>query len=114
MKSFRFLLSLLIPCLLALLSCQSGTDLTGTYEAVSPLNPDASVTLVLKAEGKGAWSVDGEEVAFQWEVRGDELWLHTRSGGVLTGRVGEDDSIDITLAGVGKLLFKKSDREKNG
>jgi hypothetical protein len=98
----------LIPAflLLASLSCHRDQRFVGEYRA-APLGAGAPLTLLLNADGKGSWTIAGEDVPFSWESKGDELVLHSKSGGVLAGKFTENSSIDITLPGVGRLQFEK-------
>jgi hypothetical protein len=76
---------------LALLACSSATDPSGRYVSV---DGQPAVQLDLKQDGKGEWTTDIDAVPVQWEVRGGEVWLHTKTGGVIKG----------TLSG-GTLVF---------
>lgn len=84
--------------------CRHQNDLTGTYGAQSP---DGDVELVLKEGGKGTWSTFDDDVPFTWDRRGEEVWLHTKAGGILRGTVAEDGSLHIALPGVGDFNFRK-------
>ncbi len=106
----RRLLALVV--LLATLAGCGGYDVTGRYEAVGPGGSDAPVLLILKAEGKGVLSFNGEDAPFTWDVRdrGRALWLHTKDGGVLAGTLGSD-SIEMDIPGAGRLAFRRTARE---
>jgi hypothetical protein len=99
---------LLIPILLlaTIASCRPGSELIGTYHANDP-STGAVLQLVLNAEGKGHWIVSRENIAFSWEARGNEVWLHSRTGGVVVGRIEKHDCIDVALPGVGRFRFER-------
>ena len=100
-------LVVLIPFLLILASCQDSHELAGAYQARDAAT-SSTFQLVLGPDGKGHWTVSREEISFSWEKRGDEVWLHSRTGGVIVGKVGKDDCIDVALPGVGKFRFEKA------
>ena len=47
-----------------------------------------------------------DEVTFSWHVKGNELRLHTRNGGVIVGSL-DDRIIHVTIPGSNELLFRK-------
>jgi len=57
--------------------------------------------------GYGIWRVGDEEVPFSWHIKGDELRVNTKGGGVIVGAI-ENDAIRITLPGSKTLSFKKT------
>ena len=80
---------LLVSFALLWIACQADQQAHGRYEAIQvgvAGNPTRLVTLSLNDGGKGSWSVDEEYVEFRWEaVVGDEIWIHTSTGGSLIG-----------------------------
>jgi hypothetical protein len=102
---------LFLCCLVVGISCQpgSGRNLAGKYAAVDPRGGEKTLSLELKSDGKGSWKIDREDIAFTWEERGDELWLHAKSGGVIRGNVGRDRSIHISLPEVGGFRFERTE-----
>ena len=102
-------LRLLCVCLLAalLISCGSRDTYTGTYKAETPTSPRHVETIMeLKTSGDGVWRVDDEEIPFAWYVKGSELRINTKGGGVLVGAI-EKDTIQVDLPGAGTMRFKK-------
>lgn len=91
----------------ALVSCAPARDLAGGYEAVDPRDGIKKASLELKEDGKGSWKMNQEDFAFTWEDRGGEVWLHSKSGGVISGVIQNDLSIRIDLPGVGSFRFEK-------
>ncbi len=100
----------LLPlCLLLVLmiSCGSKDQLIGTYKAeVKDSSKQAETVLGLKANGDGIWRVGDEEVPFLWYIKGGELRINTKGGGIIVGTV-ENGGIHITLPGSKALYFKK-------
>jgi hypothetical protein len=107
-KNFYPLLLLPVFLLLVLLvSCGSKDKFTGVYKAVEKDLPKQVETLVeLKPNGDGAWKVGDEEVPFSWYIKGGELRINTKGGGVIVGSI-ERDTIQMTLPGTKKMVFKK-------
>lgn len=68
---------------------------------------DSEIYIELKEDGEGAWRVLDDEVSFTWYLKGDELRLNTKLGGVIVGKI-QDDTIEITLPGARTMSFKKT------
>lgn len=79
-------LAIVLLLALSLAGCDSASSgLEGTYGA---LRLDGkTVTLTLKPDFTGAWETPTDTVAVRWEVKGEEVWLHAKSGGLLRGRI---------------------------
>lgn len=101
----RLLAVMLLAAVCALGGCGKEADILGTYHATGA--DGVEVELVLGESGKGTWATDEADVALTWEVKRGEVWLHTRSGGVLSGVVQSGGVIRMDLPGVGKLEFKQ-------
>ncbi|MBU1002958.1 MAG: hypothetical protein KKE73_10595 [Proteobacteria bacterium] len=95
---------LVVLVVLLTLGCSQVPDVPGTYSAK---NGAATVHLTLGDDGKGVWSTEGEDVPLTWQVKKGEVWLHTKSGGVLPGRISEGGVIRLELPGVGELEFRQ-------
>ncbi len=92
---------------LLLLACSAPPDLSGRYEAWAKGSTDARlVILELKSNGEGNLKVNGEAVPFKWDTRGQEIVLHTKTGGALSGHV-EADTIRLTLPSAGELALHR-------
>ncbi len=102
----RIAILLLVLCLLP--GCSPGKPLAGTYRSTLAADGATRDELKLEADGKGVWRVGKETVSFKWESRGSEIWLHTRTGGVVRGTVTPDQSIDIQVPGVGPFHFERA------
>lgn len=88
----------------ALAGCQQTDDVSGRYVAQAQ---SGEVLLVLDEGGRGTWATDEEDIAFTWERRGDEVWLHTRGGGVLVGTLSAGGGIVMQMPGVGEVVFSR-------
>ena len=97
-------LSVLCLLLVLCLSCESNDKYAGAYEAEGH---GGEVLLELKPGGEGAWISGFQEVSFSWYMKGGELRINTREGGVIVGKV-QDGTIEITIPGQEKTLFRKA------
>jgi hypothetical protein len=101
--------------LMFLLSCESRDKYVGVYQAQATSSARQDVTILeLKANGDGLWKVSSRkitgtftEVPFTWHIKRGELRVHTRTGGVIVGKI-DKDTIQITLPGSRALTFRKS------
>lgn len=104
---------LLWPVLLCLvlsftLGCESREQLIGTYVSEAKDAPKLGETaLELKDNGAGVWRVGDEEVSFSWYVKGGQLRVNTKNGGVIVGEI-EKDAIRISLPGSKMMVFKRA------
>lgn len=93
--------------LVLLVSCSSKDKLAGVYKAEEKDLPKQVETVVeLKSNGDGAWKVGDEEVPFSWYIKGSELRINTKGGGVIVGSI-EKDTIRMTIPGTREMAFKK-------
>ena len=97
--------AVLVVLALGLCACGAREDMVGSYHAAGHGGVD--VSLVLHEGGKGTWTTDEADVPLTWELKGDELWLHTRAGGVLSGVVEGGGVVRMDLPGVGELVFRQ-------
>ncbi len=56
--------------------------------------------------GTGPGRSGDEEVPFSWYIKGGELRINTKGGGVIVGSL-EEDTIQMTIPGTKKMAFKK-------
>ncbi len=102
---FRWLPLLLLWILLS--ACGSKDEVAGNYQAAGKDLPgQAETSLELKANGEGAWKSGGEEIPFSWHIKGGELRINTKGGGVIVGEI-EKDIVHLTLPGNDKMTFRK-------
>ncbi len=106
---FWVFLLLLIFCFItaAMTGCGPSTAHVGTYIAeIKDSARHNEATLELAETGAGVWRVGDDEVNFSWYVKGNQLRLATRNGGVIVGNL-DDGVIHVTLPGSEDLFFKK-------
>jgi hypothetical protein len=60
----------------------------------------------LKEGGQGVWARLDDEVSFTWYMKGNELRLNTKLGGVVVGKIKDDTNV-ITLPGERMMTFKR-------
>jgi hypothetical protein len=108
MNPLRLVFAVLLLCLVGVWSCQRHADLAGSYAAANPADKERTVLLVIRPDGNGWWTVDGEELPFRWEQRSREIWLHAKSGGMIAGKLADGSGITMNLPGVGDLSFRKT------
>lgn len=100
-RKTSFLLLFLVLLLFMLFGCTRDREqYAGKYQSGDEL------ILELGENGTGSWSTLEDNVSFRWEIRDNQIWLHTRAGGILTGKTGKN-SIDINLPGIGNHYFIK-------
>jgi hypothetical protein len=85
-------------------SCESKDKYAGTYEAK---DKRGEVRVELKASGEGVWIAGTQEVSFTWYIKGGDLRVNTKEGGVLVGKF-EGNDIRITLPVRGEMVLKKT------
>ena len=100
------------PALLCLLlvftfSCGSKARYAGLYEARDGESQKPSETYIeIKENGEGIWRVKDEENSFSWYVKGNEIRLNTKAGGIIVAKI-QNDTLEITLPAGKKMSFKK-------
>ncbi len=104
---FHYRLPTLFLLLILVSACGSKNEVAGNYQASGKDFPgEATTVLELKANGEGAWKSGGEEIPFSWYLKGAELRINTKGGGVIVGDI-ERDTIRLTLPGSKQLTFRK-------
>lgn len=96
------LIGIVLAAMLA--GCQGAPGVEGKYSAAA--QDGRTVSLNLKSGYQGEWETSTDTVALRWEVRGGEVWLHSKSGGVIRGTV-ENGRIRVSLPGEGELVFSR-------
>ena len=108
MKS-RYIYILLISFLGLLLiitfSCVSKERYAGKYVEQGEVSSKIS-EIELKENGQGFWRVQDDEISLTWNISHNELRLHTKSGGVIIGRM-KDDVLEILLPGSKTKHFRR-------
>lgn len=104
---FRIMV-LLALFLLSVSACEDTTHLQGSYSAEAPLEEKARpIKLVLNPNGQGFWNRGDENVFFKWEIKKNKIWLHTKSGSIISGTIINAARIEILLPGAGIIAFIK-------
>jgi len=105
--SFHFRLLPFFLLLILAAACGSKDEVAGSYQAAGKEMPGQVATVLeLKANGDGAWKSGGEEIPFSWHLKGRELRINTKGGGVIVGDL-EKDTVHLTLPGKEKMIFRK-------
>ncbi|WP_027367037.1 hypothetical protein [Desulfocurvibacter africanus] len=100
----RLLTALALTAALALApACRRG-EAVGAYDAQPPSGP---VSMVLQEDGRGVWKTDMDEISFSWSLRQGKLVLHTRDGGVITGRPATEGWL-VSVPGADEYLFRRT------
>jgi hypothetical protein len=108
----RMLLTPFVGLLLVFtFSCgQPREQYAGKYEAAGDASRnEADVFLELKEDGQAVHTVRDEEVTFQWNVKGDEIRFHSKSGGIIIGKIEKDGSLKVKVPGGRVMNFKKTE-----
>ena len=80
-KSFIILAGVL---LIFIFACSREDKYIGTYKAVPGTPPEfADLSLEFKEGGEGIRRIHGNDLPFQWVVRGHRIRIHTKSGGTI-------------------------------
>ena len=103
----RFILLLAVVTVVAA-ACSKEKKILGTYTPIPNSPPEYSDLYVeLKKGGEGIRRVQsGEALAFHWGVKGDEVRIHTQSGGTIVARL-KGDLIEVRFPGPQVVYFRK-------
>jgi len=87
-------------------SCEQKERHAGIYVAHKGELPESSEAYIeLKDNGQGIWRVLDDEASFNWSVNDDEIRLHTKSGGIIIGKI-KNDILEISLPGRNIRYFR--------
>lgn len=89
--------------------CNATDSYEGHYQAIDTKKEPHNIELM--ENGEGAWGCCDGEVLFTWYVKGDELRINTKEGGIMVGKLNKD-SFSITLPGKKRLLFVREPAEE--
>lgn len=89
---FSVFLPLIVVLVLGCPACSSKDDYIGIYTSVEGTGPTKKENvIVLMESGQGTWKCCSEEseneVSFSWAIKGKELRIYTKGGGVMTGEL---------------------------
>ena len=107
-SSLKRLIILIAVMTLVSVACSKENKFLGTYTPIPGSPPEyLGLYVELKKGGEGIRRVQsGETVAFHWVVKGDEVRIHTRSGGTIVARL-KGDLIEVRFPGPQVVYFKK-------
>jgi hypothetical protein len=108
-RYLKRLLLLLMSLLLAFaFSCGQRESYIGKYVIYGEEpSKDSETYIELKEKGMGAWRIGDDEVSFRWDLKDGEIWLKTKTGGIIIAKI-KDDTLEITLPGAKMMSFKKT------
>jgi hypothetical protein len=99
---------LLCLCVAFSVSCESKEKYVGKYVAAQKdPSTQEKISLELKPSGEGSWIVGDREVTFSWYIKGGDLRVNTKEGGVLVGKI-KGNSIRISLPMRGEIVFNRT------
>ena len=88
-------------------ACDNRQEYTGLYRAEDRgFQQEHETTIELKEDGQGLWRVEDDEVSLSWGIKGNEIRLHTKTGGVIKGII-KNNGIEIILPNSKKYFFTK-------
>ena len=106
-RQYLWLICDIFLCLAVLISCQKKDRWIGQYETTVVRDQETSViSLELKPDGTGSLADGEDEVSVKWEIRGEAIWLHTKSGGIIAGRT-KGNLLELELPGLGNHVFTR-------
>lgn len=85
-------------------SCSSQGSMAGKYRATQEIDTDVYSVMELKESGEGVWEYGDDLVRFRWKVRGDEIWFHTQTGGVIRASL-TSRGFSMEIPGAGGFEF---------
>ena len=97
--------ALLCLLLISTFSCSSKAEYAGLYKA-QETESKKHHEIDLNENGEGVWRVEDNEDTFSWYVKGDEIRLNTKAGGVIVAKI-QNGTLEIRLPGREKLSFRK-------
>ena len=103
----RFVLLLTVVTLVTV-ACSREEKFLGTYTPIPNSPPEYfDLYVELKKGGEGVRRFQsGEPMAFHWVVKGDEVRIHTKSGGTIVARK-KGDLFEVRFPGPEVVYFKK-------
>ena len=103
----KYFIILAVVLVIFTFACSREEQFIGTYKAVPGTPPEfADFSLELKTGGEGIRRIHGNDVPFQWVVRGHRIRIHTSSGGTIVAHAWGDRLL-VRLPGPLYLYLKK-------
>jgi hypothetical protein len=106
-KKIPFCLMFFMAIMFISAGCAEQPDMAGTYKEVSIAAPRSHSIIELKDNNEGIWETDIDEISFRWSVRDNDVWLHTKTGGLIIARI-TDQGFIIELPEAGSLVFHRT------
>jgi len=94
--------------LVSIFSCAPKDIYEGIYKAEGGTSQKyCNSQIELMEKGLAVWRVTDDEVSFRWDIKDSEIWLSTKSGGIIIGKI-RHDTIQMKLPGINAVCsFKK-------
>jgi hypothetical protein len=107
-RAFKGFILLIAVVTLVTVACSKENKFVGTYTPLPNSPPEyADLYVELKKNGEGIRRLQsGEAMAFHWVVKGDEVRIHTKSGGTIVARK-KGDLFEVRFPGPEVVYFKK-------
>lgn len=109
LTSIKLLSHATLVCLALFLfaSCVQEQNYEGIYQAEGGKTQKyCNSQIELMEKGMAVWRVPDDEVSFRWDIKRDEIWLSTKSGGIIIGKI-TDDTIKVKLPGTKTVCYFK-------
>ncbi len=108
-KYIQCCFAIVIGMMFIVSGCTEQPDMVGVYQKVSGETSGTSSIIKLEQNKEGIWEKGIDEIPFNWSIRGNEIRLHSKTGGVIIGRLIEDGFI-IELPETESFVFHKMNR----
>ena len=88
-------------------ACDNRQKYIGLYRASEGgFQQESETTIELKDDGQGVWRLEDDEASFSWGLKGNEIRLHTKTGGVIKGII-KNNGIEIIIPNSKNIFFTK-------
>jgi hypothetical protein len=90
-------------------ACAREEKFLGTYKPTQDNPPEFTDVIVeLRRGGIGIRRVRGEEVTFEWEVKGNQIRIQTKAGGIIVAEM-RHGLLEVSLPGPRTIYLEKID-----
>lgn len=72
---------------------ESRSPFVGSYKSVETFAGKGNISLDLKEDGRGTWTLSGKTVEFTWVVNDGKIWIYTKTGAILIVTPGDGGNI---------------------
>lgn len=95
--------------LMIMFACARDANVVGIYGSTEKSPPEFSdIRVEFKDGGEGIRRFRGEETHFEWQVKGNEVRIQTKAGGIIVGKI-QKGEIAFSLPGPKIVYLKKID-----